>query len=51
VDARQGKPAETRFRLLQSHEKVSLIEACPVTGRTHQIRVHLAEAGLAGCGG
>ncbi len=31
VDARQGKPAETRFRLLQSHEKFLLIEACPVT--------------------
>jgi RluA family pseudouridine synthase len=46
VDARHGKPAETHFRLLKTHENYSLIEARPVTGRTHQIRVHLAETGL-----
>jgi hypothetical protein len=45
VDARQGKEAETHFRLLQSKGSTSLIEARPVTGRTHQIRVHLAECG------
>lgn len=46
VDARHGKPAETKFRLLKTHRNYSLIEARPLTGRTHQIRVHLAEAGL-----
>ena len=46
VDARHGKPAETKFRLLKTHGNYSLIEARPVTGRTHQIRVHLTEAGL-----
>jgi len=45
VDARHGKEAETRFRLLQSKGNTSLVEAHPVTGRTHQIRVHLAESG------
>jgi len=45
VDARHGKEAETRFRVLQSKGDITLVEAHPVTGRTHQIRVHLAESG------
>ena len=45
VDAEEGKEAETRFHVLKVGTGTSLIEARPVTGRTHQIRVHLAESG------
>lgn len=42
IDARHGKPAETHFKVLAQSGRHTLIEARPVTGRTHQIRVHLA---------
>jgi len=41
-----GKSSTTEFRTVASSGNLSLIEARPLTGRTHQIRVHLESVGL-----
>lgn len=46
ANKRFGKPSETDFRMIGTVGPYSWIEAKPKTGRTHQIRVHLAENGL-----
>ena len=43
--AEGGRSAVTRARLLKTNGKFSLLEVHLLTGRTHQIRVHLAHAG------
>lgn len=40
-----GKVARTRFAVREAFAGVTLVEAEPITGRTHQIRVHAAHAG------
>jgi RluA family pseudouridine synthase len=43
----RGSPSETAFAVREVLDRGLVVEARPRTGRKHQIRVHLAEAGLA----
>lgn len=40
-----GLPARTRYRVVRSNGRFSLVELCPETGRTHQLRVHMDAIG------
>ncbi len=44
--APEGKPSLTRYKVLSRQEKTAVLALTPVTGRTHQLRVHCAYMGF-----
>jgi tRNA pseudouridine32 synthase/23S rRNA pseudouridine746 synthase len=42
IPARKGKPAHTDWRVIAESDGRALVEFRPITGRTHQLRVHAA---------
>lgn len=45
VDHERGKPAQTHWLVLEREQTATRLELTPVTGRSHQLRVHMRELG------
>ncbi len=45
VDHSRGKPAQTHWRVLEREPAATRLELTPITGRSHQLRVHMKELG------
>ena len=45
VDHETGKPAVTDWRVMKAEDHETRVRLSPVTGRSHQLRVHMAESG------
>lgn len=45
VDHENGKPAQTRWEVLERSENTTRLQLFPLTGRTHQLRVHMKAIG------
>jgi 23S rRNA-/tRNA-specific pseudouridylate synthase len=41
-----GKPSVTEYEVLERNEKLCKLKLCPITGRTHQLRLHCAHMGF-----
>jgi 23S rRNA pseudouridine955/2504/2580 synthase len=50
IDRQEGKRAETYFNSIKHYKHYTLVECKPITGRMHQIRIHLATQRAAICG-
>lgn len=45
VNCTHGKPSQTAWRLLEWSDRLSLVHLRPITGRTHQLRLHMLAIG------
>ena len=45
VSYEHGKPSQTGYQVIQVEDKTTLVRLLPITGRSHQLRVHMMEEG------